>query len=54
MTLPDSGPSAPVSARSFHRAARGCRGNGGVKATFGADGRVVRIGDEIAEKKRAD
>ena len=53
-TLPDSGPSAPASARSFHWAAQGCQGNGGVKAGFVADGRAFRIGDGIAERKRAD
>ena len=50
-TLPDSGPSAPASARSFHWAAQGCQGNGGVKAGFVAAVRTFRVGDRIAEMK---
>jgi hypothetical protein len=50
-TPPDSGPSAPASARSFHRAARWRQGDSGVKAGFVAAGRAFRIGDRIAEKK---
>jgi hypothetical protein len=50
-TLPDSGPSAPASGRSFHRAAQWRQGDSGVKAGFVAAGRTFRVGDRIAEMK---
>jgi hypothetical protein len=50
-TFPDSGPSAPANARTFHRAAQWRQGDSGVKAGFVAAGRAFWMGDRIAEKK---